>query len=274
MSGRCGLRRAGRLAVAAVLTVGAAALQAAAPGGRSRIEVEGHRVEVASEGSGASVVLQAGLGDGLEVWAKIWPALSRGAHLYAYSRPGYGGSDRVGGDRDSCTIAREWRAVLRAQGAAPPYVLVGHSLGGLYAWVFAALYPAEVRSIVLLDPTHPEHWSRLQRDAPKMALVVKVMRGRFAPPMRAEFDAQSACLDALDRAPARTMTARLLVRTQYGVGEGGDFRNVVEDLQQRWLTLLAAPRGVEPVEGSGHYLQKDRPELVVRAIQDALQSPR
>ncbi|MBK7417536.1 MAG: alpha/beta hydrolase [Dechloromonas sp.] len=64
--------------------------------------------------------------------------------MFAYDRPGYGSNPASNTPRDPCTIATELRDQLRSAGLPPPYVLVGHSLGGLYQYVFARLYP-EVR---------------------------------------------------------------------------------------------------------------------------------
>ena len=65
--------------------------------------------------------------------------LASGQAVFAYDRPGYAGNPASEAPRDPCTVAAELRAQLRTAGLQPPYVLVGHSLGGLYQYVFARL---------------------------------------------------------------------------------------------------------------------------------------
>ena len=91
-----------------------------------------------------TVVLAAGLGDTLDVWNTVQPLITdHCTRTIAYSRAGYPGSDdAAGGARDAATIVSELRAELKRRGVLPPYVLVGHSLGGLYMQYFARRFPA------------------------------------------------------------------------------------------------------------------------------------
>jgi pimeloyl-ACP methyl ester carboxylesterase len=79
-----------------------------------------------------------------------------------------------------CTQARELRAGLQAVGVAPPYLLVGHSIGGLYQHAFTRRYPEEVAALLLIGPTHPQHWSTMEREAPALSTFVRTMRATAA----------------------------------------------------------------------------------------------
>jgi pimeloyl-ACP methyl ester carboxylesterase len=177
------------------------------------------------------------------------------------------------GPRDACSIAAEQRAMLQARGIAPPYVLVGHSLGGLYQYVYARLYPDEVAALVLVDATHPDHWPRMQADAPAMATTVRAMSGLFSPVMKREFADQLGCLDRVSLLPRLRVPTRLLVRSEFGIPERGGFERIVLALQRDWLTITGASR-IERIEGAGHYIQRDRPDAVVRAIEDSVRNAR
>ena len=118
------------------------------------------------------IVMQAGLSDGKEVWNKVVPTLSKNFTVLTFDRPGRANNPATNAPRDACTIATEQRALLQALGLKPPYLLVGHSLGGLYQFAFAKLYPTEVAGIVLVDPTPPNHWQRMQKEAPDAAMKV------------------------------------------------------------------------------------------------------
>lgn len=218
-----------------------------------------------------SVVFQSGLGDGLATWAAVLERLPGNVSAFAYDRPGYGASSPVPREaRTPCVVARELREVLRAADVPPPFVLVGHSLGGQYQYAFARLYPEDVAALLLLDPTHPEHWEAMQREAPGAATAVTGLRKIvFTPAMRAEFDGQSACLDGLPPIDG-SIVARVLVRTRFEAVEGSDFRNLVRELERKWMALLPSGASRHPVDGAGHYIQTDQPAQVVAQIQDVL----
>lgn len=94
--------------------------------------------------------------------------------------------------RNPCAISRKLRELLRYSGIAPPYLLVGHSFGGLDQFCFAMLFPQDVAGLVLLDPTHPDHWERMKSDAPTQAAFVNSLRIiAFRQVMRQEFDDQA-----------------------------------------------------------------------------------
>jgi pimeloyl-ACP methyl ester carboxylesterase len=105
-----------------------------------------------------TVVFENGLGGKMEYWAKVIPEVSKKATVFAYNRPGYGKSDEVDTDRDAEHVVEELRAMLAQKGLKAPYILVGHSLGGLYMQYFARRYPNEIKALVLVDSTHPRQF--------------------------------------------------------------------------------------------------------------------
>lgn len=118
--------------------------------------VDGRGVELAvTRHDTVPVVFENGLGGELAWWRDVLADLSRDTTTLAYNRPGYGRSSLTDTPRDGLHVVEELRALLRAQGLAPPYVLVGHSLGGLYMQLFARRYPQETFALVLVDSTHP-----------------------------------------------------------------------------------------------------------------------
>ena len=149
----------------------------------------------------------------------------------------------------------------------PPYILVGHSLGGLYQYAFARLYRAEVAGLVLVDPTHPKHWQRMQQDVPATAALVRGMRATvFSRAMRREFDDQEKCLERLEALAPIDKPARVLTRSRFELAELGPFESMVRSLEPDWMALTGGKR-IERVEGARHYIQRDRPAVVVGAIE-------
>ena len=98
----------------------------------------------ATAGTGSpAVVFESGLGDGKESWRPIFEEVGKSTKVFAYDRGGYGASTAHSADRSAKEIVRELHALLKAAHIDPPFVLVGHSIGGLYANLFAQTYPGE-----------------------------------------------------------------------------------------------------------------------------------
>jgi pimeloyl-ACP methyl ester carboxylesterase len=117
------------------------------------VEIGGGRgLLVHCTGSGdPTVVLDAGFGVGSFAWQGVQPALSRTTRVCSYDRAGTGSSVAVPGVRDARDEVADLERLLDKVGARPPYVLAGHSYGGVVARVFALLRPAETAGLVLID---------------------------------------------------------------------------------------------------------------------------
>jgi pimeloyl-ACP methyl ester carboxylesterase len=121
------------------------------------VDVHGSPMHLHCLGAGRpTVVLESGNGAPLAIWARIQPELARHARVCAYDRAGLGWSAPSVAGRDARRIAAELHALLASAGEPGPFVLVGHSLGGQYALMFAASYPEETAGLALIDAQHPE----------------------------------------------------------------------------------------------------------------------
>ena len=109
-----------------------------------------------------TVVIDAGLGEGLNAWTSVQAQLATLTRVCAYDRAGIGRSSPGPKPRTSRQMVSELRSLLSHMKVDGPYVLVGHSLGGLNAQLYAAAYPAEVAGMVLVDPSFPDMLSRLK----------------------------------------------------------------------------------------------------------------
>jgi pimeloyl-ACP methyl ester carboxylesterase len=122
-----------------------------------RVDAGGPKLRMLVVGSGSpTVVFDTGGEGSLELWGTVPSEVSKFAKTIAYDRAGNGLSDKAATPRDGRNIAAELHAALRNANASPPYVLVGHSIGGPYIRVFAGMYPDEVTGMVLVDPTQEE----------------------------------------------------------------------------------------------------------------------
>lgn len=170
-------RRHKRLAVLGLLVAGlmtgcgpdrgldALAADAYARPGRLVSLPDGRKLNLRCSGRGSPTVIQeSGFGANSSAWSEVQPALSKITRVCAYDRAGYSFSDPGPQPRDGAAIARDLDNALEAAGVRGPYVVVGHSAGGLYGRLFAARRPDEVAGLVLLDPTVERRAPRPQGD--------------------------------------------------------------------------------------------------------------
>ena len=137
-------------------TVSAAADARAYPMPGRLIEVGGHRLHLNCTGSGSpTVVLEPGAGEMSSVLGWIAPAVARDTRVCVYDRAGRGWSEPAATPQDARQVATDLHTLLQRGNVPGPYVLAGHSFGGLYALTFAARYPDEVDGMVLIDSTAP-----------------------------------------------------------------------------------------------------------------------
>jgi pimeloyl-ACP methyl ester carboxylesterase len=120
------------------------------------IDVGGHRLRLNCTGSGTpTVVLEPAAGEMSSNLGWIAPAVARDTRVCVYDRAGRGWSEPASTAQDGAQIATDLHTLLQRGHVPGPYVLAGHSFGGLYVLTFAARYPDEVAGMVLVDSTAP-----------------------------------------------------------------------------------------------------------------------
>ncbi|CAI6023223.1 alpha/beta fold hydrolase [Cohnella sp. JJ-181] len=240
--------------------------------------VDGKRTEYALDGRGTpAIVLINGGGGPIEGWHKVYHALAEKSAVFAYNRAGIGKSAKPEGPQDGETIVAALRGALNAVGVKPPYLLVGHSLGGLYANLYARLHPEETVGVVLLEASHPgdlaigELQSGAVRGANKLLRLMDALIGR-----RKWHETNEVAQTAAQIARAGAFPDVPLV-----VVSGGKrppmMPEAVYDVRRDNQTELArlSARGRQIVAaGSGHFPQFSEPALVVSAIEDCLEEAR
>jgi pimeloyl-ACP methyl ester carboxylesterase len=128
------------------------------------VDIGGRSLHLQCSGAGSPVVvLSSGLGEHSTSWSWITAEVSKTATVCAYDRAGQVWSDDSSAAPDGVAIARDLHALLHAAGLPAPYVMVGHSTGGLYTQVFADRYPSEVAGMVLLDSLTPRAMTALPK---------------------------------------------------------------------------------------------------------------
>lgn len=145
------------LALVCIACGGHAAAQAG-----PRYDVHGHVLYMLCTGRGSpTVILEAGLGTDHTSWSLVQPVIARTTRVCSYDRYGVGLSDLAFRRATATEKVKDLHELLAAAGVAGPYVLVGHSYGGLLVHVYAAVYPKDVSGMVLVDSSHPDQVGRL-----------------------------------------------------------------------------------------------------------------
>ena len=120
------------------------------------VDVDGHGMHLSCAGTGSpTVVLEPGGGELSSNLGWITPAVARDTRVCVYDRPGRGWSDPTDTPQDGSRVAADLHTLLHAAHVPGPYLLAGHSFGGLYVLTYAARYPDEVAGMVLIDSTSP-----------------------------------------------------------------------------------------------------------------------
>lgn len=214
-----------------------------------------------------TLVMITGLGSGQATWAPVLEGLLRHARVFTYDRPGYCESDAAPpGPRDAVTMADELHRLLETTQVAPPYVLVGHSLGGLVAEAYAARYPDQIAGLVFDDARASDFMLRCLdalgearcADPWWVAPLLKL-----APIQSREFaalqtsESQVRQLDPVSGVPALVLSAGVLRL-------GDDVLDVWLDSQRG----LASRYGAQQItfEGSSHFLHAQDPARFVRLV--------
>jgi pimeloyl-ACP methyl ester carboxylesterase len=127
---------------------------------------------VLSGAGGVSLVLLNGAGVTLEGWGRLYPDIESIGRVFAWNRFGVGRSAAPTLPQTGTVVVDSLRALLDALALSPPYLLVGHSLGGLHAQLFARRFPREVGGVVLIEATHPQDRERLKGHEGQLAQVL------------------------------------------------------------------------------------------------------
>jgi pimeloyl-ACP methyl ester carboxylesterase len=210
--------------------------------------------------SGPVIVFESGLGEDMGNWDRVAPPLSACARIVLYDRLGIGQSAPLPNTAPvlASTVADRLVELLRTIGTAPPYVLVGHSLGGLYVQSFARRHPQDVAAVVLIDPASPFE--------PPGVFVSTMPPPPGSTAAAEEAGVAPSVAAMLAGAPFPPVPLIVQAATNHGVAP--EHEALWRDVQAR-TAALSSKGSLDIVEGSGHFIQKDRPEAVTRAVLDA-----
>ena len=265
------------------------------------VDVGGYRMHLHCSGQGSpTVILDSGLSDSSLSWFKVQPQVAGFTRVCSYDRAGLGWSDPSPYPRESKVFAEELHTLLHNAGIQPPLILVGHSMGGFDVLIYAGLHPDEVKGMVLVDSAYSDlanrlpklktsllEWRRsLEREEYGMPFGVPRALGRcgtgtpeLMPKLRTVECDMSWIRETI--AESRTMwdesaaeagavhslgSMPLIVISEDPAKNSGEFLPEFEKGQDALMRLSTDGSRVTAV-GSGHQIQKERPNLVVSSVQ-------
>ena len=225
-----------------------------------------------------AIVLVSGAGVSLQGWQPLYPGIEKLGRVFGWNRFGMQGSDPPPARQTGALVLGSLRELLGYAGLEPPYVLVAHSLGGLFANLYARLYPQEVAGVLFLEAAHPDDHAVLQQH--EAQLVRMLARMLVLPPLllRRNVHTELACVEDTVReiasagdfppVPVRVVTGGLTPRAWLMSPAAVGARRA----NQQALARLS-PLGDQVVaQRSGHFPQLTEPRLVLRVLRDLVGS--
>jgi pimeloyl-ACP methyl ester carboxylesterase len=283
-------------------TVAEAADAKAFPPPGELVDIGGYRLHINCTGNGGpTVVIDAGLGDWSTTWGVVQQEVAKTTRVCTYDRAGLGWSEVGPLPRDAEQHAKELHTLLQNAQIPGPYVMVGHSVGGLDVRVFVHDYSSEVAGVVLVDSTNPNQITQAPAsELQSQPFSFKAMLARFGiarllvklpviapvmPPGQEAYyslyirpqsfqttdneyqgvpasGAQAAAVETFGDLPLIVLTAKL----NYQLPDWQELQAELPQLSSNSQQLFA--------ENSGHNIQVDEPQAAVEAILQMLQQVR
>jgi pimeloyl-ACP methyl ester carboxylesterase len=274
-------------------------------------DVGGFKMHMACTGEGSpAVILESGLGDTYVSWRKVQPQIAKFTRVCSYDRAGLGYSESSPQPRTSKVMAAELHSLLKAAGIAPPYVLVGHSMGGYNVRLYASLFPSEVTGVVLVDASHPDQDNRFPSELKNMegSWVREAEFLEYTTPFGvprliglcdedpvqraaecnfhsaregvaelksfAESAAQTAATGSLGDLPLAVLSHDPDKPSADIPADLAKPTNEAWEKMQEELAHLSTRGTHEIAKNSSHYIQMDRPDLVIDAVRSVVEQAR
>ena len=238
-----------------------------------KVDVGGHGLQFLVGGQGSpAVIFEGGFGTGIASWSTVQRDVAAFAQTVSYDRAGIGQSDPGPKPRSAKQIAAELHTALEKAGVKPPYVMVGHSFGGIYVRVFADMYPKEVVGLVLIDPSQESFNDWLVKNQPDRVKAGQSNIAKASEGVQAEFAgvdtsyAQARVAKVPEGIPVTILTAT------EDDSMPAEARKLWIEKHKEWAATVPASKHIV-VDKATHFIQAQQPALVVDSIKQVLKRP-
>jgi len=254
-------------------------------------DMRGRRLRYVCRGAGApTIIVEQGGNLSIEAdflqhqtpgWPKVFASLARRQRTLMHDRAGLGWSYEPRKPRSCSQLVKDLRALLRYAEVGPPYLLVGHSIGGFNVRLFASQYPEEVAGVVLVDSAHPDQWTRFRRLVPRPIpgepAGLQQLRQKPSPSLTPELIDYAVSADEVRTAGALGDTPLVVLsRSPNAARPSGLPDDLAAGIEEVWSglqrdLLKLSTRSTHVVAThAGHHLQQDEPYLVIRTVLELL----
>lgn len=227
---------------------------------------------VSGSGKPNIVLINGGSGP-IEGWMKVLPEVSKLSSVFSYNRFGVAGSDKPKNAQDGITIVENLREALKIVGLEPPYLLVGHSLGGLYANLFARLHSNDIVGVIFLESSHPNDIS-LDKYQGKFVKTINKMFSIFdSLSSQKQFSEVNFVKQTVSQIQQIDSFPEIPI---YVITGGKENRMMPEEARQRrlenQLELLSLSKNSKHIvaKNSGHFPQLSEPKVLIETIKDCI----
>jgi pimeloyl-ACP methyl ester carboxylesterase len=231
------------------------------------VDVGGYRLHIQTKGNGVpTVVMESGLCQPTSTWGQLPNAIAKFTRVVTYDRAGLGLSDFPSQRRTSQDIVAELNRLLRNVGIPGPYVLVGHSFGGLNVRLYASQYPDQVVGMIFVDAAHEQQFNRFASlmSADKAQSYLQHEGGENCE--RVDLLASAKQVHAAAPLPAIPL---LVLTADRSISADSTLNSKMlqagKEMQSDLAQLTPISKHVV-AEKSGHFIQLDRSELVIQSI--------
>ncbi|WP_406685705.1 alpha/beta fold hydrolase [Rossellomorea vietnamensis] len=213
-----------------------------------------------------TLVMDAGYGDYSKAWDSVIGELSEITEVLVYDRAGLGKSEKSPNRRTSREMVKELKELLCGLNIKPPYILVGHSFGGVNVSVYAHEYPEEVAGLVLVDSTPVNYRERF----------LPTMTSDFQEAYRKQFVREGNYEEFMEslgqlKEYEETLSMPVLVLS---AGKKDHYSEASQELwndMQRELALISSKGEYVLAKNSAHYIQRDEPQVVIKAVEKLIE---
>ncbi|MGP3779569.1 alpha/beta fold hydrolase [Halanaerobium saccharolyticum] len=218
-----------------------------------------------------TVIFESGLGDDSSTWKEIQDEISSITSTFSYDRAGTGKSESRDGPKSGIDIVQDLTKIVDNRSLGPPYILVGHSFGGLLSRLFASINPENIAGMVLIDaaPVNKEVVFENILTGKQKEQIIKYLKN---PSLNSEkVDKIKTYKQILKHKKKFDFPLTIIIRGLakcYGPNWPEDkLLEIEQELQLDYKQLSENSKTVI-AEKSGHYIHKDQPELVINEIKE------